>query len=88
MYKDQSGHDVAIQPASCRINATRQQFGGFLILVHAEACRQTYLEKRFKIRPAGVVSKKDIGLRKIAKAMRSWSFRDAFGKAISLLAWN
>lgn len=31
----------------------------------------TYLEKRLRIRPAGVVSKKDIGDRKMAKAIRS-----------------
>jgi hypothetical protein len=37
----------------------------------------TYLENLFKIRPAGVVSKKLIGDRKIAYAMRSCSFREA-----------
>lgn len=31
----------------------------------------TYLEKRLRIRPAGVVSKKDIGDRKMANAIRS-----------------
>jgi len=34
--------------------------------------------KRFKIRPVGVVSKKLIGDLKIAYAIRSWSFRDAY----------
>ena len=37
----------------------------------------TYLEKRFKIRPAGVVSKKDIGLLKILNAILSCNFREA-----------
>jgi hypothetical protein len=36
---------------------------------------KTYLENRFRMRPAGVVSKKLIGERKIAKAIRSCSFR-------------
>lgn len=40
----------------------------------------TYLEKRFNMRPAGVVSKKLIGERKIAKAILSWSFREAWSK--------
>lgn len=43
----------------------------------------TYLENRFKIRPVGVVSKKLIGLRKIAYAMRSCSFRDACTSLVS-----
>jgi len=37
----------------------------------------TYLENRFRIRPLGVVSKNDIGLRKMAYAILSCSFRDA-----------
>jgi hypothetical protein len=37
----------------------------------------TYLEKRLRIRPVGVVSKKLIGALKIAKAILSWSFREA-----------
>jgi len=36
-----------------------------------------YLENLFKIRPAGVTSKKDIGDRKMAVAILSCSFRDA-----------
>jgi hypothetical protein len=36
---------------------------------------RTYLENRLRMRPAGVVSKKLIGERKIAKAIRSCSFR-------------
>lgn len=40
---------------------------------------QTYLENRLSMRPAGVVSKKVMGDRKMAKAMRSCSF---------LLAWS
>jgi len=38
----------------------------------------TYLEKRLRIRPLGVVSKNDMGLRKIAYAILSCSFRDAY----------
>jgi hypothetical protein len=38
----------------------------------------TYLEKRLRIRPAGVVSKNSIGLRKIANAILSCSFREAW----------
>ena len=34
-----------------------------------------YLEKRLRIRPAGVVSKKLIGERKMAKAIRSCNLR-------------
>lgn len=45
--------------------------------------QQTYLEKRFKIRPAGVVSKNDMGLLKMAKAMRSCSFLDAYCLSIN-----
>lgn len=36
-----------------------------------------YLENRLRIRPVGVVSKKLIGDLNIAKAIRSWSFREA-----------
>jgi hypothetical protein len=35
----------------------------------------THLEKRFRMRPVGVVSKKLIGDLKMAYAMRSCSFR-------------
>lgn len=38
----------------------------------------TYLEKRFKILPVGVVSKKDIGERKMALAILSCNFLEAF----------
>ena len=38
---------------------------------------ETYLEKRFRTRPMGFVSKNDMGDRKIAIAMRSCSFREA-----------
>lgn len=41
---------------------------------------KTNLENRLRIRPAGVVSKKLMGLLKIAKAIRSCSFRDAYNK--------
>ena len=41
---------------------------------------RTYLEKRFRIRPMGVVSKKLIGERKIAYAIRSCNFLEAFGE--------
>lgn len=41
--------------------------------------RYMSLEKRFKTRPEGVVSKKLIGDRKIAYAIRSWNLRDAYG---------
>ena len=37
-----------------------------------------YLENRLRIRPLGVVSKKLIGLRKIAYAILSCSFREAY----------
>src|SRR4051812_7337685 len=36
---------------------------------------RTYLENRLRMRPLGVVSKKLIGERKMAKAIRSCSFR-------------
>ena len=39
---------------------------------------ETYLENRLRIRPLGVVSKKLIGLRKIAYAILSCSFREAY----------
>jgi hypothetical protein len=39
---------------------------------------KTYLENRLSMRPAGVVSKKLIGERKIAKAIRSCNFRLAW----------
>lgn len=39
---------------------------------------RTYLENRFKMRPLGVVSKKLIGLRKMAYAILSCSFREAY----------
>lgn len=38
----------------------------------------THLEKRLRIRPAGVVSKNSMGLRKIANAILSCSFREAW----------
>jgi hypothetical protein len=38
----------------------------------------THLENLFNIRPAGVTSKKDIGDLKIAVAILSCSFRDAY----------
>lgn len=38
---------------------------------------ETHLENLFRIRPAGVTSKKDIGDRKIAVAILSCSFLDA-----------
>lgn len=37
----------------------------------------TYLENRFKILPVGVISKKLMGDRKMAKAILSWSLREA-----------
>lgn len=37
----------------------------------------THLEKRLRIRPVGVVSKNDIGDRKMALAIFSCNFRDA-----------
>jgi hypothetical protein len=40
----------------------------------------TNLENRLRIRPAGVVSKNLMGLLKIAKAIRSCSFRDAYNE--------
>lgn len=43
----------------------------------------TYLENRFRILPAGVVSKKDMGDLKIAVAMRSCSFREALPPQVS-----
>lgn len=46
--------------------------------------RITYLEKRLRIRPAGVVSKNSMGLRKIAKAILSWSFREAWFAGVTL----
>lgn len=39
---------------------------------------ETNLENRLRIRPEGVVSKKLIGDRKIANAIRSCSFREAW----------
>lgn len=39
------------------------------------AAAMTYLENRLSMRPAGVVSKKLIGERKMANAIRSCSFR-------------
>lgn len=45
----------------------------------AGALGYTYLEKRFKMRPAGVVSKKLIGDLKMANAILSCSFREACG---------
>jgi hypothetical protein len=41
------------------------------------ALSTTYLENRFRMRPTGVVSKKDIGDRKMAYAIRSCNFREA-----------
>ena len=38
----------------------------------------TYLEKRFRMRPLGVVSKKVMGDRKMACDIRSCSLRDAY----------
>jgi hypothetical protein len=46
----------------------------------------TYLEKRFRILPAGVVSKKLIGDRKIANAMRSCNFLEAWSCTMQKLA--
>jgi len=50
-------------------------------------CWTTYLEKRLSIRPAGVVSKKLIGLLKMAKAILSCNLREAWnaGNSVSLL---
>ena len=48
---------------------------------------KAYLEKRFNIRPLGVVSKKLIGDRKIAKAILSCNFREACDPRDSALAW-
>lgn len=45
----------------------------------ARGGEETNLEKRLRMRPAGVVSKKLIGDRKMAKAILSWSLRDAYG---------
>ena len=45
--------------------------------------KEAYLEKRFKILPAGVVSKKFIGERKMANAIRSCSLRLACKDGVS-----
>lgn len=45
-------------------------------------CNSTYLEKRFRIRPVGVVSKKLIGDLKMAKAIRSCNFREAYAQRV------
>lgn len=55
---------------------------------HGQKVRQyvvkwTNLEKRLSILPAGVVSKKLIGDRKIAKAILSCNFREAFPNHVS-----
>jgi hypothetical protein len=42
------------------------------------ALKGTYLENRLRMRPAGVVSKKLIGERKMANAIRSCSLRLAY----------
>jgi hypothetical protein len=47
------------------------------VLASTSSSRYTSLENRFRILPAGVVSKKDIGALKMAVAIRSCSFRDA-----------
>lgn len=44
----------------------------------ADGGRWTYLEKRLSMRPAGVVSKKFMGDRKMANAILSCNFRDAY----------
>lgn len=41
--------------------------------------RSTYLENLFRMRPLGVVSKNDIGERKMACAILSCSLREACG---------
>jgi hypothetical protein len=46
----------------------------------------TYLENRFRMRPAGVVSKKLIGLLKIANAILSCNFLDACAEAGSYVS--
>jgi len=48
----------------------------------------TNLENRLRIRPAGVVSKNLMGLLKIAKAIRSCSFRDAYDKTICEISFT
>jgi len=48
----------------------------------------TYLEKRLRIRPLGVVSKKLIGDLKMANAILSWSFLDACRSPASVNVYN
>ena len=56
-----------------------------VVSVGDEVTRQasTYPENRLRIRPAGVVSKNLIGDLKMAKAILSWSLREAYNWARS-----
>ena len=55
-----------------------QPFEGAPKPIRGIELQETYLENRLRIRPLGVVSKKLIGLRKIAYAILSCSFREAY----------
>lgn len=57
------------------------QHTSFHLVLQMTCCRPlkvTHLENLFSIRPAGVMSKKDMGDRKIAVAILSCSFLDAY----------
>lgn len=69
-------HALKILGCNGRAKLVRKAFLHILIASHLLK-ESTYLEKRFRIRPLGVVSKNDIGLRKMAYAILSCSFRDA-----------
>jgi hypothetical protein len=76
----QQGHRTASAYPTRPRQYTEGTFLLRICLQEGEKMTSTYLEKRFNMRPAGVVSKKLIGERKIAKAILSWSFREAWPK--------
>jgi hypothetical protein len=65
-------HDDSGADPSFMVYKDRSVAGGGGVVI---SWARTYLENRLRMRPAGVVSKKLIGERKIAKAIRSCSFR-------------